>query len=119
MVAVRGEIWWADLPDPVGSGPGFRHPVLVVQDDEFNASKIRTVIVALISSNMNIARAKGNVPIMPRQSGLLTDSVINVSQILTVDKSLLFDRVEVLSDSKMEQVDAGLKMVLSLSSGAQ
>lgn len=116
MVAARGEIWWADLPDPVESGPGFRHPVLVLQNDEFNVSKIRTVIVALISSNMNIARAKGNVAILPRQSGLSKESVINVSQLLTIDKSLLLERVEALSLSKMEQVAAGLRIVLSLSS---
>ncbi len=116
MVAARGEIWWADLPEPVGSGPGFRHPVLVVQDDDFNKSQIKTVIVALISSNLNLARAKGNVSIIPRQSGLSKDSVINVSQLLTIDKSLLLERLEVLSEAKMEQVDAGLKLVLSLSS---
>lgn len=118
MVAVRGEIWWADLPDPIGTGPGFRHPVLVVQDDEFNKSPISTVIVALISSNMNLARARGNVAILPRQSGLPKDSVINVSQLLTIDKSLLFERLEVLSEAKMEQVDAGLILVLSLSKSA-
>ncbi len=116
MVAARGEIWWADLPDPVGSGPGFRHPVLVVQDDEFTKSLISTVIVALISSNMNLANARGNVAILPRQSGLSKNSVINVSQLLTIDKSLLLERLEVLPEGKMEQVDTGLRLVLSLSS---
>lgn len=114
MVAARGEIWWADLPDPIGSGPGFRHPVLVVQDDEFNKSPIKTVIIALISSNLNLARARGNVMILQRQSGLSKDSVINVSQLLTIDKSLLFERLEVLSEAKMAQVDDGLRLVLSL-----
>jgi mRNA interferase MazF len=115
MVALRGEIWWADLPEPVGSGPGFRYPVLVVQEDTFNESPIRTVIVALISTNMNLARARGNVTILRRQSGLPKDSVVNVSQIFAIDKSLLFERVEQLSDSKIEQVDAGLRLVLALS----
>lgn len=114
MVAVRGEIWWADLPEPVGSGLGFRHPVLVVQEDTFNESPIGTVIVAVISTNMNLARARGNVAILPRQSGLSKDSVVNVSQIFSVDKSLLFERVERLSDSKIEQVNDGLRLVLAL-----
>ncbi len=117
MVASRGEIWWADLPDPVGSGPGFRHPVLVVQDDEFNKSLISTITVALISSKMNLARANGNVAIIPRQSGLSKDSVINAFQLLTIDKSLLLERLAVLSEGKMEQVDTGLRLVLSLLSG--
>lgn len=116
MVAARGEIWWADLPDPVASGPGFRHPVVIVQDNEFTKSLISTVIVALISSNMNLAKAKGNVSILPRESGLSKDSVVIVSQLLTIDKLLLLERLEGLSEGKMEQVDAGLKLVLSLSS---
>lgn len=117
MVVLRGEIWWADLPEPVGSGPGFRHPVLVVQDDTFNLSPINTVIVAMISTNINIGRARGNVTILPRQSGLPKNSVVNVSQIFAVDKSLLLERVEQLSASKMEQVDSGLRLVLALSVG--
>lgn len=114
MVTARGDVWWADLPEPVGSGPGFRHPVLVIQENEFNKSPISTVIVALISSNMSRARARGNVTLLPRQSGLRKDSVVNISQILTIDKSLLFERLESLSESKMAQIDAGLKLVLAL-----
>ena len=110
----RGEIWWADMPEPVHSGPGYRRPVLVVQDDEFNESLIKTVIVASITSNMRLATAKGNVLITSSHSGLSKDSVVNVSQILTIDKSLLFEPVGKLSISKMEQVDAGLVKVLSL-----
>lgn len=114
MVIRRGEIWWADLPDPVGSGPGYRRPVLVVQDDQFNKSLIRTVVIATISSNTRISTAKGNVFVTPRQSGLPKESVINTSQLLTIDKSLLIERVEKLTESKMAQVDIGLKTVLSL-----
>jgi mRNA interferase MazF len=115
MVIKRGEIWWVDLPEPAGSGPGYRRPVLVVQDDQFNNSLIKTVVVAIISSNTRIAIAKGNVLITPRQSGLSKESVVNISQLLTVDKSLFIERVETLSEAKMEQVNDGLKTILSLS----
>ena len=110
----RGDIWWADLPDPVSSGPGYRRPVLVVQDDEFNSSLIRTVVVAIISTNLNLAAASGNVMLTVRQSGLPKDSVVNVSALLTIDKSLLAELVQGLSAAKMEQISRGLKLVLSL-----
>lgn len=110
----RGEIWWANLPEPLGSSPGYRRPVLVVQDDEFNQSLINTVIVASITGNTRIARANGNVLITSNQSGLPKDSVINVSQLLTIDKSVLIDYVNTLSENKMEQIDNGLRLVLSL-----
>jgi mRNA interferase MazF len=115
MVISRGEIWWTDLPEPVASGPGFRRPVLVVQDNQFNNSKIGTVVVAIVTTNLNIAAAKGNVLVNQKQSGLPKDSVINVSQLLTIDKSLFLEYVETLPDSKMEQVDQGLRLVLALS----
>lgn len=110
----RGEIWWADLPEPVQSGPGYRRPVLVVQDDEFNESLIKTVIVAAITTNLRVGMAKGNVLITAKQSGLEKDSVVNVSQILAIDKTLLFERVGELSANKIEQIDAGLLKILSL-----
>ncbi|MEQ1604917.1 MAG: type II toxin-antitoxin system PemK/MazF family toxin [Pyrinomonadaceae bacterium] len=114
MVINRGEIWWADLPEPVGSGPGYRRPVLVVQDNDFTNSSIKTVIVAGITSNIGIAKAKGNVLLSPQQSGLSKDSVINVSQLLTLDRSLLIEHVSDLSESKIDQVNKGLRLVLSL-----
>lgn len=114
MVARRGEVWWADLSEPVGSGPGYRRPVVVIQADEFNQSAISTVIVAIITGNLNIARAAGNVLLTSSQSGLPKDSVINVSQPLTIDKSLLIESIGALSRSKMEQVADGLRIVLSL-----
>lgn len=114
MVAENGQIWWADLPDPVGSGPGYRRPVLVIQSDEFNRSLIRTVIVATITSNTRIGAAKGNVSITSQQSGLSKDSVVNISQLLTIDKSLLVEHVSTLSENKMEQISVGLRLVLSL-----
>lgn len=111
----RGEIWWTDLPEPVGSGPGFRRPVLVVQDDEFNESLIKTVVIAAISSNLELARANGNVSILPRQSGLPRESVVNVSSLLSLDKGFFLEYVSTLSNAKMIQVDDGLRAVLSLS----
>ena len=85
----RGEIWWASLQDPQGSGPGYRRPVVIVQSDSFNESRINTVIVAIITSNLILAAAPGNVMIERRVSMLFDDSIANVSQVLTIDRSLL------------------------------
>jgi len=85
----RGDIWWANLPDPVGSGPGYRRPVLVIQADSFNRSRIKTVVVAVITKNTALAAAPGNVLLPASDSNLPVDSVINVSQIITLDKLLL------------------------------
>ncbi|MFH0946217.1 MAG: type II toxin-antitoxin system PemK/MazF family toxin [Planctomycetota bacterium] len=110
----RGEIWWADLPGPRGSEPGFRRPVLVVQADSFNASRIGTVIVAAISSNIRLADAPGNVRLTRRQSKLPRESLVNVSQLLTLDRSFLVERVGKLASSVVETVESGLRLVLSL-----
>lgn len=110
----RGEIWWASLPPPSGSGPGFRRPVLVVQSNPFNESRISTAVIAVITSNLALADAPGNVRIGKSESGLATPSVVNVSQILTVDKSLLSDKVRALSTPVMSRVDNGLRLVLDL-----
>lgn len=110
----RGEVWWASLPEPMGSGPGARRPVLVVQANEFNASRIHTVIVAVITSNLRLAAAPGNVLCLTRETGLPRDSVVNVSQLITVDKSLLTERVGLLPARTLRQVEAGLRLVLSL-----
>ena len=114
MVIERGEIWWADLSDPIGSSPGFPRPVLIVQSNDFNQSKINTVIIIAISTNLNLARASGNVSLTPKQSGLSKESVVVVSQLLTIDKRLLRDFVGSLSDKKMEQIENGLRLALSL-----
>jgi mRNA interferase MazF len=114
MVMKRGEIWWASLGEPNASEPGYRRPVLVIQSDEFNQSTIRTVICAVISSNLNLATAPGNVHISSRSSGLPKPSVINVSQVITVDKSVLTDRVKSLDIQSMNQVEDGLRMVLKI-----
>ena len=110
----RGEIWWATLPPPSGSGPGFRRPVLVIQSDPFNDSRISTAIVAVITSNLALADAPGNVRAAKAESGLSKPSVVNVSQVLTIDKVLLTDRVRPLSAEVMQRVDNGLRLVLNL-----
>jgi len=109
----RGEIWWAHLPDPVGSGPGFRRPVVVVQSNDFNRSKIQTVVVVPLTSNLKWAAAPGNVRIR-RRSGLRKESVANVSQVVTLDRSLLAGRAAGLTAELMRQVDEGLRLVLAL-----
>ena len=110
----RGEIWWANLPTPIGSEPGYRRPVLIVQDDVFNQSLISTVIVAIITSNTQLAQAPGNV-LLPRQvSSLPKDSVVNVSQIITLDKTFLVERVGTLPDYLQEEVDEGLRIIFCL-----
>lgn len=111
----RGEIWWASLPKPTGSGPGFRRPVLVVQADDFNASRIQTVVAVIITSNLALAAAPGNVLCSRKQTRLPRDSVVNVSQLITLDKGLLTDRVSTLNRRLLSQIEAGLRLVLSLS----
>lgn len=110
----RGEIWWSSWDDPTASGPGFRRPVLVVQAEAFNKSLISTVIVAVLTTNLRLAAAPGNVRLTKRQSGLPKDSVVNVSQLLTVDRSFLTERVGQVAASTMHEVDAGLARVLGL-----
>jgi len=110
----RGEIWWASLPRPTGSGPGYRRPVLVVHSNEFNDSRIQTVVVAAITSNLRLAAAPGNVSCGRRETGLSRPSVVNVSQVLTVDKRLLTGRVGVLPARLLRQVEDGLRLVLAL-----
>jgi mRNA interferase MazF len=110
----RGQIWWADLPEPRGSEPGYRHPVLVIQANTFNRSRIQTVIVAAISSNLRLADAPGNVVLPARTSGLPKDSVVNVSQLLTLDRSFLSEEVGKLASRLIAEVDAGLRLVLEL-----
>ena len=110
----RGEIWWASLPSPRGSGPGRRRPVLIVQSDAFNASRIQTVIAAVITSNLELAAAPGNLLLRRKDSGLPKDSVVNVSQLITLDKAYLTGRVGALPKRHAGAVDEGLRLVLSL-----
>lgn len=110
----RGEIWWAALPEPTGSGPGLRRPVLVVQSNPFNESRIATVIVAVVTSNLVLAEAPGNVRLSKSESGLTKPSIVNVSQVLTIDRSLLTERVRVLSGSLVQKVNDGLRLALGV-----
>jgi mRNA interferase MazF len=115
----RGEIWWAGLATPRGSEPGYRRPVLVVQSDAFNRSRIGTVIVVAITSNLAVADAPGNVRLARRDSGLPRTSVVDVSQVLTLDRRDLVERVGGVSARTMESVDAGLRLVLEVSTGRE
>lgn len=111
---IRGEIWWASLPDPQGSGPGYRRPVVIVQSDPFNESRISTVIVAIITSNTRLSAAPGNILLSSNESGLPRESVINVSQVLTIDKSFLTERISALPPSVGIRMDEGLRLVMAL-----
>ena len=110
----RGQIWWAELPEPTASEPGYKRPVLVVQADEFNSSYINTVIVVAITSNTKLADAPGNVYLTKAKGGLSKDSVVNVSQILTIDKGFLTEPISTLDRVTISQVDEGLQLALSL-----
>ncbi len=110
----RGEVWWASLPEPTGSGPGFRRPVLVIQANSFNQSRISTVVVAVITSNIALAEAPGNVRLAKSEAGLPRVSVVNVSQLLTIDKTLLTLRVKLLPSKAIARVDEGLRLVVGL-----
>ena len=110
----RGEIWWASLPDPRGSEPGYRRPVLIVQADAFNRSNIGTVIVAVISSNLALSGAPGNLLLGRKDSGLKKDSVVNVSQLITIDKRFLTGKVSKLTSKLQSIMDEGLRLVLSV-----
>jgi mRNA interferase MazF len=110
----RGEIWWANLPEPVGSEPGYRRPVLIVQDDTFNSSRIQTVIAVVLTSNTELSKAPGNVLLLRHITGLPRDSVVNVSQVITIDKSFLRERVCSLPDDLQLEIDEGLRLVLAL-----
>lgn len=113
MVA-RGEIWWADLAGPRGSEPGFRHPILILQADAFNRSRLRTVIGVVVSSNTRLLNAPGNVLLPAEAVGLPRDSVANVTQLVTIDLDYLEKRAGKVPSKTLARVDAGLRLVLDL-----
>ena len=113
MVA-RGEVWWADFGEPFGSEPGYERPVLVVSSDRYNRSRIGTVIVTALTSNMRLAAAPGNVELEQGDEGLPKDCVVNVSQTLVVDRLRMVRAIGVLPRHLMNRVDAGLRLVLAL-----
>jgi len=110
----RGEIWWAPLPSPQGSSSGYRRPVVIIQSNDFNESQIKTVVIAAITSNLALASAPGNFTVSVRWTGLSRKSVVNVSQLLTVTKSVLTERIGRLDDISLRQLDEGLRLVLAL-----
>lgn len=112
MVISQGEIWWADLPEPTGSGPGLRRPVIVAQGDALNQSRLATVVCVPLTSNLRWADAPGNALFSSRLTGLPKDSVANVSQIVALDKALLTDRVGKLPRNKLALLLAGFDVVL-------
>ncbi len=112
MVISQGDVCWAELDDPVGSAPGFRRPVVVVQGDEFNASRLATTVVVSLTSNLRLAAAPGNVHLAAERTGLPKDSVANVCQISTVDRDLLTTRAGRLSEAELGLVLAGIDLVL-------
>ena len=110
----RGEVWWAELPDPVASEPGFRRPVVIVSSNAFNRSRIRTVLAVVLTSNLRLLEAPGNVLLAATESGLPKDSVANVSQVVTLDKGFLSSRSGRVPPRAMKAIDEGLRLVLML-----
>jgi len=110
----RGEIWWASLEEPRGSEPGFRRPVVIISSNEFNKSKIQTVIVAAITSNIRLSDAPGNFKLTKKSSGLNRDSVVNISQVLTLDKSFLSEKSGKLNTKQNQLLSYGLQLALNI-----
>lgn len=112
MVVSQGDVWWADLPEPIGSGPGFRRPVIIVQSDAFNRSRIATVVCIPLTTNTKWANVPGNVLLSAHLTRLPEDSVANASLVVSIDKELLTEHVGKLPRAKLELVLAGLDAVL-------
>jgi mRNA interferase MazF len=114
VVSQRGEIWWAELQEPAGSGPGYKRPLVVIQSNDFNKSLINTIIALVLTTNMKLADSPGNIILSKKMTGLPKDSVTNVAQIITIDRYYLSDRVGILPARTMRRIDDGLRLVLSL-----
>ena len=114
MVIQRGDIWWAELQEPAGSGPGYKRPLVIIQSDDFNKSRINTVIAVVLTTNLKLADSPGNVLLPKKMTKLSKDSVANVSQVITIDRYFLSDRIASLPAGTMKRIDDGLRLVLSL-----
>ncbi len=114
MTIRRGQIYWLDFGQPRGSGPAFERPALIIQDNFFNQTNLNTIIVAIVTTNLRLAEMDGNVLLMPRRNGVSIPSVVNITQLYTVDKTELIEQIGVVTRSEMEQIDKGLRLVLSL-----
>jgi mRNA interferase MazF len=113
-VVNRGDIWWAELPEPTASEPGFKRPVIILQSNEFNRSRIDTIIVVVVTSNLRLATAPGNIKLPKTKTGLNKESVANVSQIITLDKRFLSEKIGQLDHLMMHQLDEGIGLILGL-----
>jgi mRNA interferase MazF len=113
-VISRGSVWWVDLGEPVGSQPGFVRPAVIVSADAFNNSAIATVVVVAITSSLRLGEAPGNVALPLGAGGLPKSSVVNVSQVATIDKASLIEEIGRLTDEQLESVERGLRMALTL-----
>ncbi|MGA1619133.1 MAG: type II toxin-antitoxin system PemK/MazF family toxin [Pirellulales bacterium] len=112
MVIAQGEVWWADLAEPIGSAPGYRRPVIILQSDPLNRSQISTVVCVVLTSNLRWSIAPGNVLLTAKQTGLDRDSVANVSQLVTIDKRQLIDRAGKLPRKQMESIFSGVDLIM-------
>jgi len=114
MVVERGEVWWADLGKPDGSESGYRRPIIIVQSDAFNQSRINTVIGVVLTTNLRLIDAPGNVVVPSKAAGLPQDSVANVSQVITVDRDFLLERAGRVRGQLLKDIETGLRLVLGL-----
>jgi len=110
----RGEIWWVDLGIPFGSEPGFKRPVIIVQDDAFNESAINTIIVVPLTTNLNLESSPGNAFLNRKETNLSKDSIANISQIVTLDRERFLSKASKLKSKNMKKIEEGIKLVLSL-----
>jgi mRNA interferase MazF len=113
----RGDIWWVDFPEPIGSGPGYRRPTVIVQANYFNRSQLSTIMVAACSGNLAFARTPGNLLLTASQSGLPRDSVVKLTQVMTIDRSQLTDWVSSLPSAIVREIDQRLRFTLDLDDG--
>ena len=111
---LRGEVWLVSLPGPRGSGPGYRRPAVIVSADAFNESRIETVVVAIVTSNTGLAHAPGNLLLRKGEGGLTKTSVVNVSQLFTIDRAFLVKKMGDLTGARLLALEAGLRLVLEL-----
>jgi mRNA interferase MazF len=112
MVIAQCEVWWADLADPIGSAPGYRRPVVVIQSDPLNRSQLATVVCIVLTSNLRWSIAPGNVLLSAKHTGLDRDSVANVSQLVTIDKRQLTERVGSIPKRQMEAIFSGIDLIM-------
>ncbi len=112
MVISQGDIYWLDFGEPEGSEPGYRHPFVVIQNDAFNKSKISTAVVCALTSNLKLAAAPGNILVKKGEANLPKASVVNISQVMTVDKSDLQEKIGQLTKKRVEEIVSGFEYLI-------